>query len=319
MRGAYHKRLLVPAFLFVLALLAPAARGDEFHLKDGSKIIGTIVGFEDGAFKVQTTYGFAYVRKDSIAEIVPTEKKGAQDSGTPPAAPKPAALPAAAPAPKTAVAPMPRPIPKYVTAPSKPSTAAASGASVAPPAIVGTSASQLLPDLSALLHSGEAVDPRAQPMREVVRGNLYVNQTWGFQMYKPPAWQVIKGAQNELPNAIGALGTEDQTTLLVIGRDPLKDSLEAQAAKRERTLREVYENYRPIAKKQITIAGFPAIEQRFYGSIEGHDWSVMVTTLARGGDVYTILGMTSADSDLIQIQENVIAKTIASLQFLSPQ
>jgi len=318
MRGAYHKRLLVPAFLFVLALLAPAARGDEFHLKDGSKIIGTIVGFEDGAFKVQTTYGFAYVRKDSIAEIVPTEKKGAQDSGTP-AAPKPAALPAAAPAPKTAVAPMPRPIPKYVTAPSKPSTAAASGASVAPPAIVGTSASQLLPDLSALLHSGEAVDPRAQPMREVVRGNLYVNQTWGFQMYKPPAWQVIKGAQNELPNAIGALGTEDQTTLLVIGRDPLKDSLEAQAAKRERTLREVYENYRPIAKKQITIAGFPAIEQRFYGSIEGHDWSVMVTTLARGGDVYTILGMTSADSDLIQIQENVIAKTIASLQFLSPQ
>jgi hypothetical protein len=35
--------------------------------------------------------------------------------------------------------------------------------------------------------------------------------------------------------------------------------------------------------------------------------------------VFTILGMTSADSDLIQIQENVIAKTIASLQFLSPQ
>src|SRR5690242_21657503 len=216
MRGANYKRFFLPVFALVIAFLVGAgtARGDEFHLKDGSKIIGTIVGFEDGAFKVQTTYGFAYVRKDSIAEIVPTEKKGAQDSGTP-AAPKPAALPAAAPAPKTAVAPMPRPIPKYVTAPSKPSTAAASGASVAPPAIVGTSASQLLPDLSALLHSGEAVDPRAQPMREVVRGNLYVNQTWGFQMYKPPAWQVIKGAQNELPNAIGALGPEEQTTLLV--------------------------------------------------------------------------------------------------------
>ena len=156
-------------------------------------------------------------------------------------------------------------------------------------------------------------------MREQVRGNLYVNQTWGFQMYKPPAWQVIKGAQNELPNAIGALGTEDQSTVLVIGRDPSKDSLETQAAKRERTMHEVYENYRPVARRQVTIAGMPAIEQRFYGSLAGHDWSVNVTTLARGNDVFTILGMTSADSDLIQIQENVIAKTIASLQFLSPQ
>jgi len=44
-----------------------------------------------------------------------------------------------------------------------------------------------------------------------------------------------------------------------------------------------------------------------------------VTMLARGTEVFTILGMTSADSDLIQIQENVIAKTIASLQFLPPQ
>jgi hypothetical protein len=156
-------------------------------------------------------------------------------------------------------------------------------------------------------------------MQELVRGNLYVNQTYGFQIYKPPTWQVIKDPQNELPNAIGALGTEDQSTLLVIGRDPLKDSLEAQAAKRERTLRDVYENYRPLDKKQITIAGLPAIQQRFSGNLDGHDWSVTVTTLARGQDVFTILGMTSADSDLIQIQENVIVKTIASLQFLAPQ
>jgi hypothetical protein len=84
-------------------------------------------------------------------------------------------------------------------------------------------------------------------------------------------------------------------------------------------MREVYENYRAIGRKQIAIAGLPAIEQRFYGSLEGHDWSVTVTTLARGAEVFTILGMTSADSDLIQIQENVIAKTIASLQFLTPQ
>ena len=156
-------------------------------------------------------------------------------------------------------------------------------------------------------------------MQELVRGNLYVNQTYGFQMYKPPTWQLIKNSQNELPNAIGALGTDDQSTLLVIGRDQLKESIQTQAAATERALRGVYENYRALGKKQITVAGLPAIELRFYGKLDDHDWSVVVTTLARDTDVFTILGMTSANSDLIQIQENVITKTIASLQFLPPQ
>jgi len=37
--------------------------------------------------------------------------------------------------------------------------------------------------------------------------------------------------------------------------------------------------------------------------------------VSRGGDILTALGMTYADTDLIQIQENVIAKAIASLDF----
>ena len=37
--------------------------------------------------------------------------------------------------------------------------------------------------------------------------------------------------------------------------------------------------------------------------------------IARGKDVLTVLAMTYADSDLIQIQENVIARSIASLDF----
>jgi hypothetical protein len=317
MRGSNYKRFFLATVALFIAFLVGAgtARGDEFHLKDGSKIVGTIVGFEDGAFKVQTTYGFAYVRKDSIAEIVPTEKKAGPDSGQQAPALKPSALTGVSSNDRPAVSPMPRPIPKYMTAPSK----SAASTNVAPPAITASPASPLLPNLSGLLPSGEAADPRPQPMQEVVRGNVYVNQTYGFQMYKPPTWQVIKNPQDQLPNAIGALGTQDQNTLLVVGRDPLSDSLEAAAAKTERTLREAYENYRPVGKKQITVAGVPAIEQRFNGSLDGHDWSVTFTMLARGKDVFTILGMTSADSDLIQIQENVIAKTIASLQFLSPQ
>jgi hypothetical protein len=321
MGGPHYKGIVLDVAALVIAILAVAgsARGDEFHLKDGSTIIGTIVSYEDGSFKVQTSYGFAYVRKDSITEIVPSEKKASPDSGPQAAALKPAAFPAASASSKSGVQPMPRPIPKYASSATKSSSTAGTVTNVAPPAIAASSSSLVLPDISALLHAGEALDPRAQPMQELVRGNLYVNQTYGFQIYKPPTWQVIKNPQNELPNAIGALGTDDQSTLLVIGRDPLKDSLEAQAAKRERTLRDVYENYRALDKKQITIAGLPAIEQRFYGNLDGHDWSVTLTTLARGKDVFTILGMTSADSDLIQIQENVIVKTIASLQFLSPQ
>jgi len=321
MRGAKYKRIALQVAAFVIGILATAGRvrGDEFHLKDGSKIVGTIVSYEDGSFKVQTSYGFAYVRKDSIAEIVPSEKKASPDSGQQSAALKPAGFAPAAASSKSVVQPMPRPIPKYATAASKPSSATGAVTNVAPPAVAARFPSLLPPDLSALLPLGEALDPRAQPMQEIVRGNLYVNQTYGFQIYKPPTWQVIKNPQNELPNAVGALGTNDQSTLLVIGRDPLKDSLEAQAAKRERTMRDVYENYRPGDKRQMSIAGVPAIEQRFYGNLAGHDWSVTVTMLARGNDVFTILGMTSADSDLIQIQENVIAKTIASLQFIAPQ
>ena len=145
-----------------------------------------------------------------------------------------------------------------------------------------------------------------------------MNQTYGFRVYKPPGWQIIEGAQKALPSAIVAMGTSDETTLLVIGRQQMKDSLEAHAAATERQLREIYENYRGLAEQRTRVARLPALAQRYRGTADGHDWSGVVLTLARGNDVFTILGMTYADSDLIQIQENVIARTIASLEFIQP-
>ena len=47
-------------------------------------------------------------------------------------------------------------------------------------------------------------------------------------------------------------------------------------------------------------------------------WGHRVTVANNRGDAYTLLGMTWADSDLIQVQENVIAKTVNSLTF-TPQ
>src|SRR5260370_16902982 len=79
------KRLFLPAVTYLLAMLALGgiARGDEFRLKDGSKIVGTIVGFENGAFKVETDYGFAFVRNYRLAEIVPACKNASPYSPHP--------------------------------------------------------------------------------------------------------------------------------------------------------------------------------------------------------------------------------------------
>jgi hypothetical protein len=48
---------------------------------------------------------------------------------------------------------------------------------------------------------------------------------------------------------------------------------------------------------------------------DDHDWSGTLVVISRGKDILTALGMTFADSDLIQIQENVIARSISSLDF----
>ena len=42
---------------------------------------------------------------------------------------------------------------------------------------------------------------------------------------------------------------------------------------------------------------------------------MLFRSVARNGEVFTVLGMTFADTDLIQIQENVVSRSIASLNF----
>jgi hypothetical protein len=153
-------------------------------------------------------------------------------------------------------------------------------------------------------------------MREEVSGNAYTNFTYGFRLYKPPGWSLIEGARKMLPGTIAALGTSDETTYLVIGQEPLGKSLESHVGPTEKRLEEVMENYRPLGEKRLNVSGVPAIERRFRGSVDQHDWSGVVAFVARDNQVFTIFGMTYADSDLVQIQENVIARAIASLEFI---
>src|SRR6266567_6058629 len=70
---ARHASLLSCHLLWVtailLVLLVPNALADELTLKNGHKISGTIVGFENGMFRLETDYGFEWVRKDKVVSV----------------------------------------------------------------------------------------------------------------------------------------------------------------------------------------------------------------------------------------------------------
>ena len=57
--------------------MVSGARADEIRLKDGKKLYGVIVAYEDNMFKVKTDFGFVLVEKDKIAAIIPTGPSGA--------------------------------------------------------------------------------------------------------------------------------------------------------------------------------------------------------------------------------------------------
>ncbi|HWF12614.1 MAG TPA: hypothetical protein VG272_02680 [Candidatus Acidoferrales bacterium] len=337
------RRTSIPA-LALLSLLIPAGalRADEIRLKDGTKIEGTIVGFESDSFRVETSYGFALIRKDKVADINITASKKDSDSKTKSAASFDSTAPAAPPV-TPAVVKQPATSnnsskegngtaqDRSASSAGVTSSAASFKVDLAAPKVKPVAVSQVPPpavtpaasasaSMAPLPAAPSTPPPAPEPVviRDEIRGNQYVNVTYGFQMYKPPSWELIPGARKALPDAVAALGTSDQTTLLVIGREHAKDSLDAHAAKTGKALSDVYENYRQISSRQLSVAGFPAVEQRARGSADGRDWSVTLLTLVKGGEAYTLLGMTWADSDLIQVQENVIAKAVNSLTFAAP-
>jgi hypothetical protein len=295
------------ALLAVLALITGlAVRADEFTLKDGSKIDGTIVGFQGNSFRVKTSYGFAIVRKDQIASIRITGAAKAPEA----VAAKKLVAPATSDTSRKA-APAQPPVAPSSTTPSQPVESASIAS--APKTI-----SRNAPTTSASAAPAGAPSPRNEAgpvpsavppiIHEQVTGNTYINQTYGFSMYKPPDWELIEGARSLLPGAITAMGTGDQTTYLLIGQDAAGKSVENRLAG-------IMDNFEPLAETRLNISGAPAIERRFHGSVDQHDWSGVVVLIPRGPLVFTIFGMTYAETDLVQIQENVIARAIASIHF----
>ncbi len=331
MRGS----LYVAALAVALCVMAAAARADEIRLKDGKKLYGVIVAYEDNMFKVKTDYGYVLVEKDKIASIVPstpasetpkTDKtpagKGPATSTEPKSEPAVAVAGTAAATNASAKSADPgaslkheKVVPKITNAAVKPEVPAATKTNAVAPAISGP-ATAPAPALAASAAQPPAPkEPEPPAIREDVQGNIYTNYTHGFRMYKAPSWVLNDEARKSLPNAIVALGTLNQSTLMVIGQEQTKVALEPAAATVEKRLGEIYDKYQRISQRKTVVGGLPAVEYHYRGMADGHDWSGTLVVISRGTDVFTVLGMTYGEDDLIQIQENVIARSIASLDF----
>jgi len=312
------------AAVLALSALAYSARADEIRLKDGKKLYGVIVAYEDNMFKVKTDYGYVLVEKDKIASIIPTAPaaKSESDPATkkdpvphplkPAADSQPQAEPAVATSADTGAGAAPTNASAKTVTPSPGGRAekaspvpAAAGNATASAATAGPTATALAPPK----------EPEVPANREEITGNLYTNYTHGFRMYKAPSWNLIEEARGALPNAIVAMGTSNESTLMVVGEEKTKDSLDVAASAVEKRLHEVYANYQRLSQNNTVVGGLPAIDYQYRGKADDHDWSGRLVVIARGKDILTVLAMTYADSDLIQIQENVIGRSIASLDF----
>jgi hypothetical protein len=283
-------------------IFALAARADEIRLKDGKKLHGVIVAYEDNMFKVKTDFGYVLVEKDKIASIIPdTPPEEAATSAT--------AKPAAKSESATKASAI---VNNSAARPEIPLTAAKGD--VTPPPIKTVSAT---PNTAPAAPVTPPPPPKEEPppIKEEIQGNLYLNHEFLFRMYKAPSWQIIADAGQSLPNAIVAMGTSNESTLLVVGHEKASSALEPAAKDVEKKLSEVYDNYRLISQRKTVLGGLPALEYKYRGMADGHDWSGTLAVVARNGDVFTVLGMTYAGTDLIQIQENVISRAIASIDF----
>src|SRR5882762_6664967 len=211
--GALSTRCFRLASVCVLALAALPACGDEIRLKDGKKLYGVIVAYEENMFKVKTDFGYVLVEKDKIASIIPAAATGSE--AQPAKAPANAQLKAESAvaadggsspnnaSEKSAVASSGKQNKKDKTEgkisaaavkPELPANAT-SAAAVTPPALKGSVVTINTSLPTATAQPAPPKEPELPAIREDVQGNLYTNYTHGFRMYKAPSWQIMGDAR----------------------------------------------------------------------------------------------------------------------------
>ncbi len=272
---------------FLLVCLALAAvgglRAEEITLKDGKKITGTVVGFENGMFRVETDFGFALIKRETVKSI----SFGAGDSKNP--APKVAS--------RTAVERS-----NAQAAPSVPSSPAAVAVEPAPKPPVAPPVSRPLDE------------PLPTEIRERVEGTTYINETFQFSFYKPPGWKVHENAARETGRAIVALGPEDEHTVLFAERQVWSGAPNLKANATDANLRSTYRDYKLLSESSLEADGHPALRREFSGVLDGAEWRGISLRVAQGNTVFGLVGLTSAEN--LQFQQAVLNKIIASFRFL---
>jgi hypothetical protein len=244
--------------------------GDEIILTDGRKITGTVVGMENGSFRVETDFGVALIRKDKVARI--EVSKGAAS-------------------PKTA---------EKAAAEEKPAEKLVAPVKTAPPP-------------PAPKHS--TIQERRPPgghMEEHADGGTYFNDSFGFEMYKPPSWRPLPETPGTIPSAVVVLGTEDEATVMIVGTVLYDGPPSAYAALLETSLKKVYSDFETQAEEQIEVAGRPAIRRAFSGSAAGRVWHGIMVNLADKQVHYGLIGMTSEEN--YQFKSSVLGKIVTSFR-----
>jgi hypothetical protein len=306
------------------ACLAVPAHGEEILLKNGQKIVGTIVGYEKDMFRVETDYGIALVRKDKIVSIQvnkPEDAKSIPDAPKREAGKTPEAKPAnAAPSESAPIAPPAAP-PAIATRPSpitnseSPATMAPA-VSVRPPSPSPPSAPAKPPAPPPPPASHPLDVPMPAHLEEHVDGNTYFSDTFEFSMFKPPDWKIYEGVPKETGSGIMAMGTEDEQTLLIVDRQVWSGTPKLTSDQMEAKLRETYQEYRRLSEDTFECAGQTATRQTFTGVLDGAEWHGVAVHVIRGNTVFGIIGLTSAET--FEFQEALFSKIIRTFHFLTP-
>jgi hypothetical protein len=284
----FRALVILAALSLVLTLGVSLGKGEEITLQDGKKVTGTIVGFENGMFKVETEFGFALVRKEKVKSIAFTPGDASRSEtpkvAVPAVTPKPSPEPPA-PAPKPAV-------------PAAPEVKAAPPPPPPPPPPVSRPVDQPLP----------------KDIQARVEGTAYINETFSFTFYKPPGWKVHEDAPRETGRAIVAIGPEDERTILFVDRQVWSGEPNLKSDATEVNLRATYQNYRKISETSTQVDGRPAIRKEFEGELDGALWRGVALRIARDKTVFGVIGLTSSEN--LQFHETVLNKIINSFRFL---
>ena len=277
------RRSAFPGVLLCLALpCLVSIRADEVVLRDGTRLKGTITAMEQGHYRLETDFGVALIRRERIARIEFSEDAAGQPGGT---AEDPAGGGRASPA-ETA-----RGTRSASARPARPLAAAPPP----PPPVV------------------RERKPPGGTIQERTEGNTYINETFRFELFKPPTWRVLRAEAQNIPSAVTVLGTDDRATMLVVGTVLYNGSAEAYARILHDSLRGSYADFAPEPEEKTEVAGRPAIRRSFTGVSGGSWWHGTVVNVADGDAHFGIIGVTR--DERFRFKESVISKIVHSFRF----